>query len=284
VAVAIVAFVTGLALFDHLPKHATAVVADRPGHTPAASPTPTTPASTESPASNGSATGPGTPPPVSPKPKPTPTTSRSAKPSPKPSSAPLANTPVKPPIVSDLIPFGAQRQREMVAYSRRHYGDLSLILVPKVIVLHYTAGGTYAGVRAMFSRDTPNRGELPGTVSHFVVDTNGRIYQLLPLDVRGRHTIGLNNVALGIEMVQDAGSGPSWADQQILHRTRQIDAALRLVAWLQARYGISSANVIGHAMANASPLFKDLEGWRNDHVDWQPADVAVFRQRLKALR
>jgi len=33
-------------------------------------------------------------------------------------------------------------------------------------------------------------------------------------------------------------------------------------------------------MANAALQFHDLLGWRNDHVDWQPADVAVFRSRL----
>ena len=32
-------------------------------------------------------------------------------------------------------------------------------------------------------------------------------------------------------------------------------------------------DVIGHAMANHSPYFKDLEGWRNDHTDWLRRDV-----------
>jgi len=42
-------------------------------------------------------------------------------------------------------------------------------------------------------------------------------------------------------------------------------------------------NVIGHAMANGSPLFKDLEGWRNDHTDWQARDVRTFRHRVSRL-
>ena len=50
--------------------------------------------------------------------------------------------------------------------------------------------------------------------------------------------------------------------------------------WLQARYHIAKRDVIGHAMANHHRLFKDLEGWRNDHVDWQAADVRAFRRRL----
>lgn len=37
-------------------------------------------------------------------------------------------------------------------------------------------------------------------------------------------------------------------------------------------------DVIGHSMANDSPYFKDLEGWRNDHVDWLRGDVRKLRE------
>ena len=70
---------------------------------------------------------------------------------------------------------------------------------------------------------------------------------------------------------------------QILHRHRQIRAAVHLVAWLKQRFGIRMRNVIGHAMANDSPYFKDLEGWRNDHTDWLQRDVVAFRRRLRTL-
>ena len=36
---------------------------------------------------------------------------------------------------------------------------------------------------------------------HFVVDANGDVYSLLPLDVIGRHAIGFNHVSIGIENV-----------------------------------------------------------------------------------
>ena len=91
-------------------------------------------------------------------------------------------------------------------------------------------------------------------------------------------------MAIGIEFVQETGSSSAWADRQILHRPAQLDAGLRVVAWLQRKYGISDANVIGHAMANQSPYFKDLEGWHNDHTDWLPPDVTRFRAGLRALR
>ena len=42
-------------------------------------------------------------------------------------------------------------------------------------------------------------------------------------------------------------------------------------------------DIIGHAMANDSPYFKDLEGWRNDHTDWLRSDVKKFRHRLRRM-
>jgi N-acetyl-anhydromuramyl-L-alanine amidase AmpD len=171
----------------------------------------------------------------------------------------------------------------MAAYSRRHYGSSTWLLRPRMIVLHYTAGSTYRSARALFASNARNLGELPGVAAHFVIDKDGAIYQLVPLYVRVRHAIGLNHRALAIEFVQEAGSGPRWADAQILARKAQMRAALRLVRYLQARFGIRVRDVIGHAMANDSPYFRDLLGWRNDHTDWQAADVRVFRARLAAL-
>ena len=81
--------------------------------------------------------------------------------------------------------------------------------------------------------------ELPGVAAHFVIDENGTIYQQVPLDVRARHTVGLDWCAVGIEFVQPAASGPAQAIAQIFARPRQVDAGLRLVAWLQATYDIT---------------------------------------------
>jgi hypothetical protein len=49
---------------------------------------------------------------------------------------------------------------------------------------------------------------------------------------------------------------------------------------LQRRFAISDGDVIGHAMANQAKEFRDLEGWHNDHVDWQAPEVAAFRGLL----
>ena len=188
----------------------------------------------------------------------------------------------KPPITSDPISYGDDRKAEMAHYSKRHYGDKEWRLRnPKVIVLHFTATDSYSSVWSTFDSNAVNLGERPGVCSQYVVEQNGTIDQLVPPTIRCRHTIGLNHVAIGIEMVQSTGQGSHWADQQILNRRKQIGGALRLVRWLQARYDIPTGEVIGHSMANDDPHFKDLEGWTNDHTDWLKRDVREFRHRLK---
>jgi hypothetical protein len=190
-------------------------------------------------------------------------------------------------IVDDLIPFSAKRRAQAAAYSQRHYGIRSAALYPKVIVLHFTETDSYRSVWNAFAANTPAPGpagtspEPPGTCAHFVIEQDGTIHRLVPVTLQCRHTIGLNRWAIGIEIVQAThGNTSHWADQQILNRPAQIDAALNLVRSLQRQYDIPTTSVIGHATANDSPLFTDLAGWRNDHTDWQPQDVTEFRRRL----
>ena len=190
----------------------------------------------------------------------------------------------RPPIDADPVPYGHKRKHEMARYSKRHYGQPRWHLRdPKVIVLHFTAGPSYQSAWHVFASNAPNNGELPGVCSHFIVAKSGRIHRTVRPTIRCRHTIGLNYTAIGVEMVQEAGSGSHWADEQILHRHKQIHSAVRLAAWLKQRYGIKMRNIIGHAMANHSPFFKDLEGWRNDHTDWLRRDVKKFRHRLRQV-
>ncbi len=184
-------------------------------------------------------------------------------------------------VVQDPIPYGRRRRADMTAYARRHYGIGSAVLRPRRIVLHYTVLSTYAATRRAFVANRPSRGERPGVCAHFVVAKRGTVYQLVPTNRMCRHTVGLNHVALGIEIVQEGGAGPSWAVRQILRRRAQVGATVALVRRLQARFGIPTSSVIGHAMANDDPLFRDRLGWRNDHHDWGERDVVRFRALLR---
>jgi beta-N-acetylhexosaminidase len=155
----------------------------------------------------------------------------------------------RPRIVQRRIPFGAKRRREMRAYARRHYGlDTAALRDPKVIVEHFTASGTFSSAFNTFASDAPDveLHERPGVCAHFVVDRDGTIYQLVSLRLMCRHTVGLNDVAIGIEHV-------GYSDAEILGRPAQLRASLRLTRWLQARYGIRRRDVIGHAESLSSP-------------------------------
>jgi beta-N-acetylhexosaminidase len=188
---------------------------------------------------------------------------------------------LRPHIVWKPIPFSSRRLAETAAYTRRHYGvDTWHIRGPHVLVEHYTESTTMTSAWSTFAQDVPDSElhELPGTCAHFIVDRDGTIYQLVPLDVICRHTVGLNLVALGIEHV-------GMSDAEILDDPAQMKASLHLTAWLMQRYHVPLGDVIGHAESLASPWHHELyPSWRcQTHADWQPADMAVYRARLKAL-
>jgi hypothetical protein len=189
-----------------------------------------------------------------------------------------------PDIKFDPISYGNSRKKQMANYSKRHYGDREWRLKKvKAVVLHYTASGSYSSAWSTFNSNAPSLGESPGVCAQYVVDKDGTVYQLTRREVRCRHTIGLNHVSLGIEMVQEDLGNPHRTAEAILGRKKQARSAVRLVAWLEDRYSFGLNNVIGHGMANSSPFFLDKQGWRNDHVDWLKPEVKQFRKRAKAL-
>jgi hypothetical protein len=192
---------------------------------------------------------------------------------------------VHPPnIDEDHIPYGSERRSQMAGYSKRHYGHREWrLLQHRAIVLHFTDTATYGPVWNTFASNDPNMGERPGVCAQYVVGKEGGVHELVRPNIRCRQTIGLNQLSVGIEMVQEEGRSSHWADREILERRRQSGPAVRLVAWLKQRYGIEMRHVIGHSMANQSPLFEDKEGWRNDHTDWLRRDVVTFRHRVARL-
>jgi hypothetical protein len=207
---------------------------------------------------------------------PSPKATKTATPTPTPVAA------AKPPITKDFIDYSPKRQAEMAAYSLKHYGTSDIHLRPKVIVLHYTCGSDYGSAHATFSADVPNNGVLPGVVTQFVIDKDGTVYQQIPLGIEGRHTVGLNYAAIGIECVQECPSGDAQAVAAILGREKEATALVELVRWLMRKYDIPLANVIGHGAANDSPYYKDRMGWKNDHTDWLQPQVAKFRKLITA--
>jgi N-acetylmuramoyl-L-alanine amidase len=163
--------------------------------------------------------------------------------------APATAADIRPAIVSRPIPYGARRRREMAAYSERHYGRRTARLShPHVIVEHYTANHSLSATYDTFANDVPDSElhELPATCAHFVIDADGTIYQLAPLRLRCRHTVGLNHTAIGVEHV-------GTSDGAVLDRPKVLAASLRLARWLRCTHSIRVRDVIGHAESLSSP-------------------------------
>jgi N-acetylmuramoyl-L-alanine amidase len=187
----------------------------------------------------------------------------------------------KPSIKKKLIPFPQKRKNEMADYSQRHYGDHTYLLSsPKVIVEHYAVAGSLSAIYNVFAPDRPDPElhELPNVCSHFAVGPSGKIWQFVPLNIRCRHTVGLNYTAIGIEHV-------GFSDADILNRRPQLKASLRLTHYLQCRFGITLPNVIGHNESLSSPFHKELvPALKNQtHGDWKHADMQIYRRKLAAL-
>jgi len=188
----------------------------------------------------------------------------------------------RPTIVQRPIPFGAKRRQEMRAYARRHYGiDDFHLRDPKVIVEHYTATNTLQSAYATFANDVRDveLHELPGTCAHFIVDKDGTIYQLVPLTIMCRHTVGLNWTAFGIEQV-------GLTAREVLNRPAQYGAVVRLTSWLRCRYAIAVRNVIGHNESLSSPYHHEKVAAlrRQTHADWTHAEMTPVRARLARYR
>ncbi|HEX6845067.1 MAG TPA: peptidoglycan recognition family protein [Actinomycetota bacterium] len=189
----------------------------------------------------------------------------------------VAVSSLKPTIVQDPIPYGAKRRRQMAAYSDRHYGERTWHLTaPEVIVEHYTDGTTYAGAWNTFAANGTHNGEKPGTCTHFIVDRDGTIYQLVPLWVRCRHAVGMNHTSIGIEHV-------GTSDRMVLGNDRQMRASLRLTAWLMARFDVNIGHVEGHRETLESTERLELyPSWQClVHADFPHAAMKEYRTRLK---
>ena len=122
----------------------------------------------------------------------------------------------------------------MAAYSERHYGEHTWRLRhPHVIVEHFAEAGTAAAVYNTFAPDVadPELHELPNVCAHFVVSSSGRIFQLVNLRTRCRHTVGLNWTAIGIEHT-------GFSDADVLGDRRQLHASLLLTRYLRCRFHI----------------------------------------------
>ena len=192
-----------------------------------------------------------------------------------------------PPIVDAPIAWSDHRAELTLEYRRAHSDPdaKDIEISPRVIVLHYTGGGSAKATRAYFEpaelepgRKELRRGGKVNVSSHFVVDRDGTIYRLQPETRFARHCIGLNHIAIGIENVGDGGKFPL-TDAQVA-----ADAAL--VRDLASRYSITT--LVGHSEVmrmRDSPLYVERDaGYKNDKDDPGDAFMARVREQVADLK
>ena len=200
---------------------------------------------------------------------------------PEPARAGEPPTPadLRPDIEWRRIPFGAQRKRQMAAYSLRHNGQRTYRLTdPKAIVEHYTDGTSFDAAWNHFAANGPHLGERPGVCAHFLIDTDGTISQLVNLGIRCRHAIGMNWTAIGIEHVGTSA-------RKVMGNDAMMRSSRRLTVWLMARFRISWGDVIGHAEILESRFHRErYASWRClTHADFDHDEMRKYRRRLKGL-
>ncbi len=119
-------------------------------------------------------------------------------------------------------------------YVRAHYGLRSVKMLPRGIIIHYTALPDLRQSLDVFEPDTISSRRsyvrqfgLLNVGAHYLVDTNGQVYQLLPDDFIGRHTIGFNSSCIGIENV-------SLTEDELTDK--QVEANCMIVSCLRKKH------------------------------------------------
>ena len=155
---------------------------------------------------------------------------------------------LKPNITYMPIEFTKNRIAMTKGYIKQHYGlDVKNIEIdPKIILLHWTAVMDLHDcfLRLKNEKLYSDRGDISSAgalnvSSHFLVDRDGTIYQLMPDNWMARHVIGLNYSSIGVENV----GGENNEKEDLTDA--QIDANIQLVKYLKAKYS-NIEYLIGH--------------------------------------
>ncbi|AYN68076.1 N-acetylmuramoyl-L-alanine amidase [Euzebyella marina] len=187
-------------------------------------------------------------------------------------------------IVDKPIVFDEERLQLTSEYLLNRYGidKEEPTIEPKMIVLHWTAIPTFEGSFDAFKESKlpnwrPDIKNVSGlnVSSHFLVDQDGTIYRLMPEDIMGRHVIGLNHVALGVENVGGTEDTPL--------TEAQLKANIWLVKYLAEKYDIDY--LIGHyeyTNFEGHPLWLEVdESYRTKKTDPGEDFMAKVRAATK---
>lgn len=167
-------------------------------------------------------------------------------------------------IIQKPIDYSKEKIKLSLEYMREHHGldQKTPKITPKIIVLHYTAGGTVESNFKYFNnlhleneRSTLKKQSSLNVSSHFIIDRDGTIYQLVDPELFARHTIGLNYCAIGVENIGSKAQPLT---------DKQVEANAELVRYLTKKYAIEY--VIGHS---------EYGVFRNSNL-WKESDPKYF--------
>ncbi|MFT4605912.1 MAG: N-acetyl-anhydromuramyl-L-alanine amidase AmpD [Rhodothermales bacterium] len=184
------------------------------------------------------------------------------------------------------IPFTDARIAHTESYARARYGLETHRITPRVIVLHWTAIPTLEDSYAAFVPETlPGaRGEIAsaGAVNvsvQFLVGQDGETFRLMPETWMGRHVIGLNHVAIGVENVGGVDGVDDLTGQQITSNAA-------LVEYLAAKYP-TIEYLIGHheyRRFEQHPLWLESDpDYRTEKSDPGDRFMSAVRHRVRRL-
>lgn len=196
----------------------------------------------------------------------------------------------EPDIVDWPIPYDEERARLTSAYLAHRTGiepsgDVwtDATIVPRVIVVHHTAGPTAESAWNTFAPVADRRPGLKdhqklNLSTHFIVDRDGTIYRLHDETLAGRHTIGLNHLSIGIENVGGI-KGYELTDAQ-------VEANIELIRYLKAKYP-TITHAIGHHEYRSfedHPYFAERDpNYRTVKIDPGEEFMAKVREGLDSL-
>ncbi|WP_345976776.1 peptidoglycan recognition family protein [Sulfurimonas sp. HSL3-7] len=190
-------------------------------------------------------------------------------------------------IIQKPIRFSEHRKQLTLEYIQTHYGfsPADITIVPRMIVIHYTAIPTLKGSFDAFDNEElpASRSDISGkhtTVNvavPYLVDRDGTIYQLMPENWMGRHVIGLNYSSIGIENVGNLGD----------LTPKQLQANIALIDHLTKTYS-SIEYLIGHSEYRCfekSPLWLEKDrSYRTEKEDPGEKFMLDLRITLPALK
>ena len=192
-------------------------------------------------------------------------------------------------ITQTPINFGKTRVQLTKEYIKTHY-DLDvkdIKIVPKIILIHHTAIDTYEDSIKRFTSETlpSDRPEIQSAgalnvSTHFMVEPNGTIHQLMPLDIMARHVIGLNYNSIGIENVGGENSKDNLTEAQ-------LKANIFLVNYLKNKFD-TIKYLAGHyeyrCFEGTKLWLEKDDGYRTKKDDPSPRFMQELRKNIKGLK